>query len=83
MTNLLGRVELLLLASIGLRLSRGRSPASILCSDLSLDLLGLLGLAHGPVVLGPLGTVVRSPGGGSGGGGSCLRLGRALTKKLG
>ena len=59
MTNLLGRVELLLLASIGLRLSRGRSPASILCSDLSLDLLGLLQLADGAVVVRPLRAVVR------------------------
>ena len=76
-TDLLRRVIRLLLASVGLGLG-GRGAASVLCSDLGLDLLGLLGLPHGPVVLSPLGAVVRGPGGRSGGGGSLLRLGRTL-----
>ena len=71
-SDLLRRVVLLLLASIGL----GLGPAPVLGPDLSLDLLGLLGFAHGPVVLRPLRAVVRGPGGRSGGGGSLLRRGR-------
>ena len=72
MSDLLRRVVLLLLAAIGL----GLGPAPVLGPDLSLDLLSLLGLAHGPVVLRPLRAVVRGPGGRSGGGGSLLRRGR-------
>ena len=66
---------MLLLASIGL------GPAPVLGPDLSLDLLGLLGFAHGPVVLRPLGAVVRGPGGRSGGG-SLLRSGRLRNIRM-
>ena len=66
---------MLLLASIGL----GLGPAPVLGPDLSLDLLSLLGFAHGPVVLRPLGAVVRGPGGRSG----WSLLGRGRLRNIG